>query len=169
MKSGPQPCCSYSRHSAQPPSPAGEAKGSHPDGEVRKNPPSAFHPRQEGSLLRERATGPGKRESGKEHTHKLRAGWGGVGKGPREALTPSCFPHGTRKGGTQHTGFPQALGNRSPQRGPSTSIDFSLRHGPAVRAPKSSGGGVDSFYSILPQYVPLPSRILCEEWRSGRE
>lgn len=112
---------------------------------MTKTPPSAFHPRQEGMFLREGDTDPGKGESGREHIHGLRAGGRGVGKEPRKLLTTSCFPHGTRNDGTQHIGFPQGLGTTAlgtdlPRGVPALTGTSLLKHGPAVRAPKSSGG-----------------------------
>lgn len=147
MKSCPQPCHSCSSHRSQPPSPAGEANGSHPGGEVTKTPPSAFHPRQ-----REKACslgrGPQTQGKGRVVGNTLMDSEQGGEVWERsqgKLLTTSCFPHGTRNDGTQHIGFPQSLGTTAlgtdlPRGVPALTGTSFLKHGPAVRAPKSSGG-----------------------------
>lgn len=61
-----EPCHGCSTQCSQPLHPAGEAKESDTDGEVRKNPPVLFTPWQVGAPLKKRATDPGKGSKLKE-------------------------------------------------------------------------------------------------------
>lgn len=125
---------------------------SHPDGEVSKNPPRVFHPRQPPppTPTRKRATDPGKTKGAEENAYKFKTRLAGVGKESREPLklSPiSPLEPGTVAEGPRFQDFfklctPAALRRDSLQGAWVHTHTSLLTHGPAVRAPQTSGGGL---------------------------
>lgn len=129
-------------------------------------------------LLRKRTTDSGTRKDDEGNAHKFEARWGGTRKGPREALNQplTSFMEPKKEREPSSVGRPQALapaalGRNLPTGSLVQTLTSLLKHGPAVGAPKSSGGDGFIFilHSSLPQCVPAPHhplpRVMYEQQR----